>query len=1148
MNTKNTIIVRLLLAFVLSLGWLLPGASISQAQQFQPASPLVVRVQTPDYKLTADGVEVAHLDTSVTAGAPQLPLKGISFELPLTGEYKVSFTSKGERVLDEAVTVKAVPVAALDEIDVAAMQTAGEEITAIPVTDRPDPAIYAVDAFYPASPVVVGEAVQQGDQRILFAQVFPFQYNPVTHQLRYYPDIEVTVTVDAATVNPNAKAKQPAEFYQASATLPGDGILRVHTKERGFYRLTYTDLSNAGVPVGAGGVNPSSFAMYQKGQPVDIEVRGGQDGVFDAGDLVIFYAIPYDGGRYQDYNIYHFAYGGGVTGARIGSRTVTTPPTAPTAASVVTQTLRVENNYYYMTVMPRADAADHFTDVPLSVTSAASVATRSISFTPDDMILTGGNTVQMKVLLFGTTSTGYDPDKYTQVKLNNQLVGSYFWDGKIEKLITAAVPASWFVSGANQFTLIADRNQLPTPVDYTFANDWTDFIYRATADAENNAIYIEPQTAFTNPIAVSGFSTSPVRVFDVRDPSHPLQLNGTVATTSGTALQYWNDTVANPTYVLFTDAGLRAPGAVERDLPSNWASASNAYDYVAIIGTERSYTGTTALGSQLKAAAQALLNYRAADGFSVVAVDVQDIYDEWSYGRLDPMAIRSFLSNAYFTWSRPPKYVVLVGDGHYDFNKTAAAPAHPLTNLVPPYLDYLDPGLGEVPTDNRYVSVDNANDNLPNMAIGRIPATTAADVTNITNKIISYESPTTNPNGSWQSRAVYVADDCRNSAGNFHTLNNTLIAGWLSPNYEPRRVYYDPTNGCPNPDYPTADTMRAAIRAEQNQGAFFMQWFGHASQYRWGYAASLYNANDPAALNPNTNLVFSMANACLSGYFVVASVFSNQQSLGENMVLANGRGSIADLSPSGLHTGYDLMQLAKGMHLALFTSKTPRVGDAVDYARYYYIQGGTHSVNYAPDVVDTMILFGDPATKLRYPDPLDVITAELQSNRDWLAPNQVMTGTLIISGGTPSATLPINAVITLPAELSAPTSLSSTTSTPVYNAATRTISWTGNAPGANTILIQFTSLVQPAANVCSSFIVSSNVTYDGNVQTETVTTNLIVPDVNCSGLVTVADIQTIASRWPSVRGDALYNPRYDLNADDAITVADITADAQAWHQ
>lgn len=59
--------------------------------------------------------------------------------------------------------------------------------------DQPDPAIYTVNAFYPASPVIAGEPVQQGNRRVLPVRVFPFQYNPVTHQLRYHPDLRIAV-------------------------------------------------------------------------------------------------------------------------------------------------------------------------------------------------------------------------------------------------------------------------------------------------------------------------------------------------------------------------------------------------------------------------------------------------------------------------------------------------------------------------------------------------------------------------------------------------------------------------------------------------------------------------------------------------------------------------------------------------------------------------------------------------------------------------------------------------------------------------------------------------------------------------------------------------------------------------------------------
>ncbi len=53
-------------------------------------------------------------------------------------------------------------------------------------------------------------------------------------------------------------------------------------------------------------------------------MTGAGDGSFDEGDLVIFYALPYDSGlRYQNYNVYQFAYGGGVVGRRMAPRPVT---------------------------------------------------------------------------------------------------------------------------------------------------------------------------------------------------------------------------------------------------------------------------------------------------------------------------------------------------------------------------------------------------------------------------------------------------------------------------------------------------------------------------------------------------------------------------------------------------------------------------------------------------------------------------------------------------------------------------------------------------------------------------------------------------------------------------------------------------------
>ena len=70
--------------------------------------------------------------------------------------------------------------------------------------DQPDPAIYGVDAFYPAAPVATGDEQWQRGRRLLAVRVFPFQYNPVTGELRYHPDITVTVHVTPAAAGSGA--------------------------------------------------------------------------------------------------------------------------------------------------------------------------------------------------------------------------------------------------------------------------------------------------------------------------------------------------------------------------------------------------------------------------------------------------------------------------------------------------------------------------------------------------------------------------------------------------------------------------------------------------------------------------------------------------------------------------------------------------------------------------------------------------------------------------------------------------------------------------------------------------------------------------------------------------------------------------------
>ncbi len=995
---------RLILAATLLFA-LLPPAGAA-AEPAQPAE-IRLRVTTPAYSLDGQGPRVPGYTIYSAPGAPALPVWRTVIELPPSGAWTISYTAEGEQVLAAPAALPAAPAPQLDHPGPGPATDLPDLPARAQLVARPDPTIYAADAFYPAAPVVAGDEGWQRGRRLLALDVFPFQYNPVRGELRYYPDLRITITMvdmsgaggDLADENgaehpersrgrgPGAVegcgatscpgphpstghdslstlARRPA---QDANTFTAQPALRITTDRRGMHRLTYGDLAAAGAPVAD--VDPASLAMWYGDELIASEVTGAEDGRFDPGDLVIFYAEPYTG-RYMTQNVYWLTWGG-EAGARMAQRAAA-PSGALTAASAITQTARVEYDRVYYSDYKLPAEHDRFFDNSLYVMQPPGAATTAVTYTfgLDDLVTAGR--ARLRAALYGGKTQAADPDQSVAVAVNGQVAGVYQWKGSVLHTVADTLPAAW-LSPATQVKLEAALAQLPGLASYWVVPDWVEISYPALADAEEDRLYIEGvvSEAATPPphrlylplinsgsgsappasapqVTATGFTTADVRVYDIRDPQRPVRLTGAGVTPAGGAytVGFSDPALATGRYWLATGAGLLAPVAVAADAPSAWRTADHAADYIAVV--HRS----------LWDAIQPLLDHRAAEGLRIAKVDVQDIYDEWSGGLVDPEAIRSFLARAYRHWNAggaPPTYVLLVGDGHYDFKNVRRTN---LPNLVPPYLLDIDPWIGETAADNRFVAVDGPDDYLPDMAVGRIPARNPADVTAVVNKILAYE--TTATAGPWQSRAVFVADDFANRDGNFHALSDEVRLNDVPAGYETPRLYYrlDET-------LDTAAEMRTAIRGAFNSGALLVQWFGHASKARWG-SVDMFNTTDAPALVSNTTWPLTASYACWSGYFInmsIAGGYGSVQTLAEQLLLTPGRGSLADFSPSGLHIGAALVTLDRGMTRAILHDRQARVGLAADAARQYVYAASAawH------DVIDTQILFGDPATRLRLP-------------------------------------------------------------------------------------------------------------------------------------------------------------------------------------
>lgn len=1127
---------------------LLAAALPAAAAQTRASARIAVRVQTPDYAIDAQGVDVPGYGRNDQPGAPALPVWRTVVELPAEGDWQIGYDSPGAQLLAQVVNVPAIPAPDLAPLGAVHGKDPAELPSAVPTVNRPDPAIYGANAFYPASPVVAGRVQWRQGQRLLPLAVFPFQYNPVTRQLRYHPDLDISVLVrpsgagDAAAasgqtlsgnlsercfVGSTAGACWPFDtlsMTNEAGAAGGAGALRIRTADRGLYRLTYDELLAAGVPLTT--TDAATFGMSYLGQPAAIELVDDGDASFEPGELVIFYAEPYQG-RFEANNVYWFHYGG-APGLRMAQRTVTPTGSEP-VLTAITRTLHVEADVEYRGDFPLPQDADHWFDTPLSPDDLAGTPTLTRTYTLPVIDPLPGGAVRIQAALHGGADRPANPDKSIALTLNSHPAALHQWEGMTYTISDDSAPSDWLDSAPNRIHLTASTAQLPGIEFYSVSPDWVRITYPSLASAQGDRLYIEAMADGPAQVMASGFTTSTVRVYDLRDPNQPVRLLTTAAEPAGGgySVSFWDEALPGPTYFLSSLPALSAPAAIEADLPSSWRTPDHQADYIAVV--HRS----------LWDAIDPLLAHRAAEGMAVAKVDVQDIYDEWSFGLRDPQAIRSFLAYAYHNWNggvgraaqptetQPPQYALLVGDGHYDFTGVSGT-TYP--NLIPPYLIHIDPWLGETAADNRYASFDGPDDYLPEMALGRIPARTPADVSAVVAKIIAYESA---PAGAWQQRMVFVADNHQDPAGNFHAYSDDVRLNWLPAAYSDSTLYY-------NRDYFSAAAMRTAIKTAFDADALALQWFGHGSKFRWG-SVSMFNIFDPPALAANDTWPFTASYSCWTGYFMNLFLTGNGQSLGENLLLTPQRGSIADLSPSGLHVGDALLAFNRGLTEAQFQQRMARVGLAVDEARYYYY---SHAGSFH-DVIDTMVLFGDPALRLRLPDPL-LAGSTLETSRAWAAPGQPITVTATLTNsGALSTTGQLT--LTLPPQLGAPISLGATSSVAQYDPIGHQVLWSGVVTPTLAEAITFTSLAAETLTTCGQATVTGEVEDGLAARTPLAAAlQLATPDVDCDGDVDIVDIQLVTAAWGAAQGDPLYHPRYDLDGDDQIGLPDVVIAAEAW--
>jgi hypothetical protein len=915
-----------------------------------------LELRVPDFHL--DEVEIGGrqylalsvpgLDSSAAPGQPALPHAAALIGLPPAGGWSARIVESDRQVLPLAYPLAPAPA------PLVAYDSSGG--MAIP-PHRPPAAgesTAAADGFSPTSVVELGAPALLRDLRVARLGLNPFRYNPSRQELEVIRHLVVEVRFENATAGGtvlsdswdpileqaviNADVARAWRGLHQEITLAASnppattpGSFKVEVDADGLYQLTYEDLAAAGFPTGT--TDPRNLHLLLAGQESAVRIEGEADGRLDPDDRLLFYGQAAQS-RYTGVNVYWLVEDG-TPGLRMAQRNVAPQsgfPSAPTYRA----TTHVEENHLYDPAYPEANG-DHWywADLDFLQTDCPDAAQIFGFGLPSLSSLSEAATLRTSLQAY-TLGT-----HHLTVWLNGQPLGDLIWSGTTRQESTFSFQSSLLESGQNELRL--ENGDCPPPPPPSPSPNGTYFnyfevSYPADLTAVGDVLDFYGQAGDWQ-YELAGFSASGVALLDITDAAAPDYLAGG-SVEPGYRLVFADSAGQPRRYLAQGQGAIRTPRAFYRDEPSDLASPANSADYV-LIGYGEFLTAT-----------QPLLALRTSQGLQALSLDVQDVYDEFSYGLLDPGAIKDFMAYALANWQRPPAYALLVGDGTMDFRDYLGNGWH---NFMPAYPADVDPWLGETASDNQLAAV-LGDDNLPDLNLGRLPVSSAPETGEVVAKIVEYE--TAPVPGTWNQQALFVADDA-DYGGDFEALSDSLYGDHLPAPFTGTRVYLATQPGTPY-EYDPADpaqveAARAALQDQFSAGKLLVSFFGHSSHSQWALEILLHRDHVPDLRN-GRRLPVVLSMTCYTGAFQ----HPPYAPLDERLFLEPGGGAVATWGPTGAGVTAGHAYLAQGFFDAVFARDQADLG-AATLAGKMLLYTASPVATY---LIDTYALLGDPAMSL----------------------------------------------------------------------------------------------------------------------------------------------------------------------------------------
>jgi len=865
-------------------------------------------------------------------------------------------------------------------------QAGGITLLPVPVFEKDDEftrEVYEEGSAFSKSEIIpekVAELVNPGNirnQKVVTLKLSPVQYNPGRGIVILYNKITIQLSFNSEKSSATAVKRIPgsetiidrgiinpkqADQWRISAPLKTAKMLRsrfsgishkIPVYESGIYKLTGKFLRENDVDISS--IEPKTIKIYNNGGkelPRDINaerpdpiienpvlVYGTEDGSFDESDYVVFYGKGTSGweyntsGReyehyiniYDNRNIYFLVYNDDIEGKRI--ETIDNSDIAE--AKLVTSARKkvfLENDENNLTSGGIQWYGNEFSN---------NNQQKSYQLLVEHPVL--NSTINLKFRFKGGTSHTHQ----FSLALNQDQFKIFNFYGTGKSTISASY-SGFFEDGAQDL----DIQYMTARVGAKAYLDWYEAEYPCELSAvEGRLSFFSPRESGDYIYQLSDLDENPLAL-NISDVTDVRQM-ALASTANGWSFTGSVDQNSTPRYYIVDESGYKTPSELLEDEISDLHNPTNQADLLII--THKDF---------LDQALELKSHKEIFDSISVFVCDIQDVYDEFSSGVMDAVAIRDFVKYSYDNWFKKPSMLLLFGDGDFDYRNILSDNDK---NWIPPFEYDGDSHNAARATDDWYTYI-SGNDNYMDLSVGRFPVQTTQEAQAVVDKIIQYES---NPVFDWwRNLFTMVGDDEKGGPGSeneeTHINATEKIAENVIPDkYELRKIYLT--------EYPEVLSRKpdaAADLIEQiNMGTVWVNYIGHGNRKVLAHERIFERDRDINKLENKEKHSFFYAATCHFGRYDKPDDQSGAELLLTSTEGIGAIGAIAASRDCASTPNEALNELV--LKELTGADNSIRIGEALVIAK--------NTNNYINND-EKYILFADPSMRLGVPTYCSVIT------------------------------------------------------------------------------------------------------------------------------------------------------------------------------